>query len=435
MNAIVKSIEPGSPASKTKIAPGDILRKINMAAINDVLDYEYYSYDSRLLIEVRDPDGKIKIIKLTKPEGDDLGLEFETYLMDKERSCENKCIFCFIDQLPKGMRNTLYYKDDDVRLSFLQGNYITLTNLSLRDIERIIKLRISPINVSVHTLDPKLRSLMLGGKGGGAGITALKALANAGITLNCQIVCCPGINDGKELSRTIEGFIELGSCINSVSIVPVGLTKHRKGLAELLAFDKALAKQTVKQVEYYGEKCLEKNGSRVFYCADELYMMADVELPSNDFYEDYPQLQNGVGMMRLFITQFEEALKKSGELPQNDKSISIVTGTLARPYIKKLIDTAVEKYDTIKCEVYAVRNDFFGESVTVSGLITGRDIATQLSGEDLGSELLIPQNMLRHGEGVFLDDMTIPELSKTLRVSIRVVDQDGADLLNTITRQ
>jgi len=429
MNAKVKSIKPGSFASKTIITPGDFLRRINGVVIKDVLDYEYHSYDSCLLLEFIDHDNKIKFIKLKKPEGDDLGIEFETYLMDKETHCANKCIFCFIDQLPKGMRNTLYYKDDDVRLSFLLGNYITLTNLSLKDIERIIKLRISPINVSVHTLDPKLRSYMLGGKLGGAGIAALKALASANITLNCQIVCCPGVNDEAELSKTIEGFIEMGECIKSVSIVPVGLTKHRQGLTELQPFDKALALQTVRQVERYGEKCMKERGSRVFYCADELYMMAELELPSNEFYEDYPQLENGVGMMRLFITEFEDALKsESVELSTRSITHSIATGTLAHKYLVNLIDTAAKKYDTIKCEVHAVRNDYFGESVTVSGLITCRDIAVQLSGKQLGEKLLIPQNMLRSGEEVFLDDVTVSELSFMLGVPIRIVKQDGADL-------
>jgi len=438
---------PGSPAAKTRIVPGDILRKINGNTICDVLDYDYHSYDSELLLDLLSPDGKIKLIEVRKPESTDLGLEFDSYLMDKERHCANKCIFCFIDQLPGGMRETLYYKDDDVRLSFLQGNYITLTNLSRRDIERIIKLRISPINVSVHTLDPDLRSLMLGTTRGGRGIKVLRALARAGITLNCQIVCCPGINDGRELSKTIEEFIKLGPAIKSVSIVPVGLTKHRKGLMELCAFDKDLAMQTVIQVDHYGTVCQErhaqKRGSRVFFCADELYMMAGLMIPPDEFYEDYPQLENGVGMMRLFITEFENALRlrtkdvikgvKKDELSRS--KYTIITGVLAYPYIKKLFNTIIKKYDTISGEVYAVRNVFFGESVTVSGLITGRDIVAQLKGKDLGDNLLIPQNMLRHGEEVFLDDLTVTDVSRELGVPVRIVKPDGADLLNAILEQ
>ena len=464
MNAIVKSIMPGSYAAKTKITPGDVLRRINGNVIGDVLDYQFHSCDSRLLLEFTGTDGKIKLIRLGKPEGADIGLEFESYLMDKERSCANKCIFCFIDQLPEGMRDTLYYKDDDVRLSFLHGNYITLTNLSRKDIERIIKLRISPVNVSVHTLDPKLRAYMLGNKKGGEGIAALEALVNAGITVNCQIVCCPGINDGPELSKTIEGLIELGEGVNSVSIVPVGLTKHRQGLAALRPFDKTLALQTIRLAEHYGSKCTKSRDSRVFFCADELYMLAELELPPDEYYEDYPQLENGVGMMRSFITEFEDDLNKSGSaphftgalpaqsielsstfpalpaqsiepyprLPSTPSRISIVTGALAQPFLTKLLKTAIDKYGTIIGEVYAVKNDFFGESVTVSGLITGGDVIKQLKGKELGTKLLIPQNMLRRGEDVFLDNVTVPELSNTLGVPVRVVKQNGAEFLLAI---
>jgi len=437
MNAIVKSIIPGSPASRSSITPGDILRRINGSVIGDVLDYKYHSYDSRVLLELLTASGKLKLVKFRKPEGADIGLEFESFLMDKERSCANKCIFCFIDQLPAGMRESLYYKDDDVRLSFLQGNYITLTNLSRKDIERIIELRISPINVSVHTLDPELRAFMLGSKGGCAGVGTLKALAGAGITLNCQIVCCPGINDGTELSKTIEGFIALGHSINSVSVVPVGLTKHRRGLPELRAFDRELALQTVKQVEIYGEKCLVKRGSGVFFCADELYMTAGLELPSHEFYEDYPQLENGVGMMRLFIKEFEVAAGRKELQTVHSQNViktpglSIATGKLAYPYLTKLSRIVAEKYGIIS-EVYGISNNFFGDSVTVSGLITGRDLIDQLSGRELGEKLLFPRNMLRHGEDVFLDDVTTADVSKALGVEVIAVDQNGADLLRAM---
>jgi putative radical SAM enzyme (TIGR03279 family) len=433
MSATVLSIIPGSPASSSPVAPGDTLRKINGSVICDCLDYQYHSYDSRLLLEFTCPDGKIKLIKLRKPEGLDIGLEFESYLMDKEKSCSNKCVFCFIDQLPKGMRCTLYYKDDDVRLSLLHGNYISLTNLSDNDIERLIKLRISPINVSIHTLDPALRNSMLGTNAGSVGIDAFKTLVKAGIIVNCQIVCCPGINDGIELKKTIEGLIGLGTCINSVSIVPVGLTKHRAGLAKLRPFDKTLAAQTVKQVEHYGEICLKERGTRVFFCADELYMMAEFKLPPNDFYEDYPQLENGVGMMRLFTTEFEEAMAGEGYSSQADASLA--TGVLVYPYLTKLSNILTEKCDTIKCNVHAVRNDFFGESITVSGLITGQDLIKQLKGKKLGSKLFIPQNMLRHGESIFLDDVTVADVSNALGVPVRVIKQNGADLFRALTAE
>ena len=433
---VVKAIASDSPVSKTIVTPGDILRRINGCAIGDVLDYKYLSYDNRLLLELTDPGGKIKLVRLKKPEGADLGLEFDAFLMDKQRSCANKCIFCFIDQLPAGMRPTLYHKDDDLRLSFFQGNYVTLTNLSQQDIERIVRLRVSPINVSIHTLNPRLRAYMLGTRNGDAGISAFRTLADAKIMLNCQIVCCPGINDGAELSRTIEGLMELGGCINSVSVVPVGLTKHRQGLLPIRAFSRGLAFKTVRQVGKYGEICLNRRGSRVFFCADELYIKAGLKLPPHRYYEEYPQLENGVGMMRLFISEFECAKRienpeeRSMRLANGDpKPFSIATGVAASKYLTNLLKTATEKYGNINGMVHAVRNRFFGDGVTVSGLITGGDIIAQLKNRDLGSRLLIPQNMLRNGENVFLDDVTVVEVSETLGLPIRVVKQDGADLL------
>jgi len=442
MNAIIKAVTPNSPASKTNIMPGDILRKINNIAINDYLDYEFCSYDDYVLLELLSPNKKIKLIQIYKPEGTDIGLEFESFLMDKERSCENNCIFCFIDQLPNGMRDTVYYKDDDFRLSFLQGNYITLTNLSNEDVERIIKLRISPINVSLHTLNPNLRSYMLGSEKGGKSLSAFNALVKAGITLNCQIVCCPGVNDGVELSRTIEQLMKMGKYINSVSIVPVGLTKHRHGLTELRPFEKELALKTIEQVERYGEICISSRDTRVFYCADELYMMAGLEIPENNFYDDYPQLENGVGMMRLFITEFEEAFSinvlDNTELAPNAIEVSIATGVLAYPYLTNISNMISEKYDKIICNVHPIRNDYFGESVVVSGLITGTDLINQLKDKVLGSKLLIPQNMIRNmgtsntTDDVFLDDVTVSEVSSALGVPVRIVKQDGADLLHHI---
>jgi len=441
MNAVIKSITSGSIAAETIISPGDILRKINGNVINDVLDYMYYSYDEQLLLELTGTGGKLKLIRLRKPEGTDIGLEFETFLMDKERSCVNKCIFCFMDQLPRGMRETLYYKDDDIRLSFLQGNYITLTNLTENDIERIIRLRISPVNVSIHTMDPALRCYMMGNANAGAGVEVLRRLAGAGILLNCQIVCCPGVNDGRELSNTIEELIALGDGIKSVSVVPIGLTAHRDDLTELRPFDRELALQTVGQVERYSEECLNKRGSRVFWCADELYMLAELDLPSNEYYEEYPQLENGVGMMRSFITEFEEALTGQGDgscapvksgAQEPSPCPAVVTGVLAHKYIANLIKTAEEKYDTILGEVHAVRNEFFGGGVTVSGLVTGGDIIKQLQGKITGTKLLIPRNMLRHNENVFLDDVTVPELSAALGIPICVTETNGADFLNAL---
>jgi len=327
------------------------------------------------------------------------------------------------------MRESLYYKDDDVRLSLFQGNYVTLTNLSQTDIDRISKMRVSPVNVSVHTLDPELRSYMLGTKRGKNGISALKTFAEAGITLNCQIVCCPGINDGIELSRTIERLYSFGKAIKSVSVVPVGLTKHRQGLAELRPFDRALALKTVRQVEHYSGKCLKERGTRVFFCADELYMMAGLKLPAFEYYEDFPQLENGVGMMRLFINEFlTEFGNWNSESRIPNSAFSLVTGVAAGKYLTNLLKISSKKYDRIKGSVFAIRNDFFGESVTVSGLVTGGDIINQLRGRVLGERLLIPQNMLRHGENVFLDDTTLSDVSDALGIELWVVKQDGADL-------
>ena len=455
MNAVVKAVVPDSYASKTIIAAGDELRRINGSSVGDILDYEYLAYDDELLLELRNPAGATKLVRLQKPPGADIGLIFESYLMDAQRSCANKCIFCFIDQLPRGMRETLYYKDDDLRLSFLQGTYITLTNLSQRDIERIIDLRISPINVSVHTLDPDLRAYMLGTKKGAYGTVVLKKLASAGIALNCQIVCCPGVNDGVELSETIMGLMEMGESIKSVSVVPVGLTMHREGLATLQAFDRSLARRTLRLVDRFGEICFEKRGARVFFCADELYILAGEALPPNSYYEEYPQLENGVGMMRLFMKEFQDALIKEiysayrnfdihvinqksncktrrSAAAEDDISFTIATGVAASGYLTNLLKSAARIHGRIGGVVRTIKNEFFGSSVTVSGLLTGRDLIAQLEGHNLGNRLLLPQNMLRSGEDVFLDDITLADVSAALGLPIRVVKQDGADLYRAI---
>ncbi|MDR2599137.1 MAG: DUF512 domain-containing protein [Oscillospiraceae bacterium] len=378
---------------------------------------------------------------------------------EKKRTCVNKCIFCFIDQLPQGMRKSLYHKDDDYIQSYMHGNYISLSNIKRKEIKHIIKMRLSPINVSIHTLNPRLRVKMLSTTKASAGIRKLKALLRGGIKINCQIVNCPNINDGKELTETIKGLIKLGTGINSVSIVPVGLTKHRQDLTDITPFDKNLARKTIKQVEHFAKKCKKKRGKHIFFCSDELYILAGLNLPSNDYYEDYPQLENGVGMMRLFIKEFETAVrnlpeyqkiadqaKSDGEFQgiadqaRNDVELqninnSIVTGVLAAPFITKLINTLKEKYATISCEVYPITNNFFGESITVSGLITGKDIIEQLKGKNLGEKLLIPINMLRFGEEVFLDDLTVNDVSKALGVPIEAVKTNGEELCRTLLSQ
>jgi len=425
MGSVIASVDGGSPAEKKRIKAGDELLAINGHPVRDVLDYKFYSYDSRLTLERRTGD-RIRRTHVRKREGEDLGLNFETYLMDKPRSCANNCIFCFVDQLPKGMRSTLYFKDDDARLSFLQGNYITLTNQSQREVQRIIDLRISPINVSVHTTDPELRCMMLGNRNAGRGIEIMRRFAEAGIEMNCQIVVCPGVNDGEQLSRSMRELADMYPSVPSVSIVPVGLTAHRQGLYEIRPYDRDLACETLDRVEAFARECMEKHGSSIFFCADEMYLKAGRDIPEDEYYEGYPQLENGVGLLRLLTEEFYEEL---GQTPPADGvSFTAVTGVAALPFIEKLLQSAAEKDANVQGRAVAIRNDFFGHTIDVAGLVTGGDIIKQLSGKDLGERVLIPHNMLRHGETVFLDDVTVEEVEKSLNVRVRIVMQDGHDL-------
>ena len=422
MENIIKSIDRGSPLHR-KAHVGDAVIAINGNKIIDVLDYKFFAYDSRLKVLLRRPDGSEYEVTVHKSEGGDLGLEFESYLMDTPRSCANNCVFCFIDQLPGGMRRTMYFKDDDARLSFLLGNYITLTNLSKREIERIIALHISPINVSVHTTNPELRCKMLQNPRAGESIETMRRFAQAGIVMNCQIVCCPGLNDGEELLRSMRDLEEMYPGVHSVSIVPVGLTKFREGLYPLTPYTKELAGETIDMVTAFGDECLKRHGTRIFFCGDELYIKAERELPPDEFYEEHTQLENGVGMIRLLETEFRSALMLSDE--PDGVPFSIATGVSAAPYFEKLLGMAKEKYGTIKGQVYAIENDFFGRSINVTGLITGQDLIKQLKGRALGERLLISQNMLRREEMDFLDDVTLEQASKELGVPIYPIEQDG----------
>ena len=422
MENIIKSIDRGSPLHR-KAHVGDAVIAINGNKIIDVLDYKFFAYDSRLKVLLRRPDGSEYEVAVRKSEGGDLGLEFESYLMDTPRSCANNCVFCFIDQLPKGMRRTMYFKDDDARLSFLLGNYITLTNLSKREIERIIALHISPINVSVHTTNPALRCKMLQNPRAGESIETMRRFAAAGIVMNCQIVCCPGLNDGEELLRSMRDLEEMYPGVHSVSIVPVGLTRYREGLYPLTPFTEELAGETIDMVTAFGDECLKRHGTRIFFCGDELYIKAERELPPDEFYEEHTQLENGVGMIRLLETEFRSALMLSDE--PDGVPFSIATGVSAAPYFDKLLGMAKEKYGTIKGQVYAIENDFFGRSINVTGLITGQDLIRQLKGRELGERLLISQNMLRREEMDFLDDVTLEQASKELGVPIYPIEQDG----------
>ena len=411
MENVIKSIDTGSRMAH-HASPGDTVVSINGNLIRDVLDYKFYSYDRRLTIVLRSPEGKERTVKIRKNEGEDLGLNFESYLMDRPRSCANNCVFCFIDQLPKGMRKTMYFKDDDARLSFLLGNYVTLTNFSPREVQRIMDLRISPINVSVHATDPELRTKMLRNPRAGESLEIMKRFAEAGITMNCQIVCCPGLNDGEQLDRSMRDLAALWPSVHSVSIVPVGLTRFREGLYPLEKFTPEHSLETIRQVTRFGDECLEKYGSRIFWCGDEMYLRADLELPPDEFYEEYTQLENGIGMLRLMETEFRSAL----DLAETADGIpfSVATGAAAAPLMRKLLQMAADRFPGIRGEVYEIRNDFFGHDITVAGLTTGEDLIGQLKDRDLGERLLISKTMLRQDEMDFLDDITLEEASRRL---------------------
>ena len=428
MGNTITSIDRRSPAERAGIRVGEKLISIGGHVVEDVLDYRFFGYDRDPELVLEAPDGARRRLRVRKPEAQDLGLNFETYLMDEPRPCSNHCLFCFVDQMAPGCRETLYFKDDDARLSFLMGNYLTLTNLSPREVQRIIDLRISPINVSVHATDPKLRAALLGNKAGAESLEYMKAFGRAGIVMNGQIVLCPGWNDGDQLQRTMEDMAAWG--VASCSIVPVGLTRYREGLSKLKPVDRETAGTVIDQVNAFGEACLERYGSRKFFCSDELYIRAGRELPEEEYYEDYVQIENGVGMLRSLISEFEAGLRLE-DGPVESAPYTIATGVSARPYLQALADKAREKTG-VTGRVIAVVNDFFGHTIDVAGLITGRDLIAQLKGRDLGARLLIPVNMLRHGGDVFLDDLHVSGIEEALGVPVTVVEQDGFDLLDAM---
>ena len=425
----IRHIDDDSPL-RGKAAEGDVLLSINGNPIHDVLDYKYYAYDTNLMVELRTPSGNTKTVRIRKAEGGELGLDFETYLMDNAHSCANRCVFCFIDQMPKGMRPTLYFKDDDARLSFLMGNYMTLTNLSPREVQRIIDLHISPINVSVHTTDPELRSFMLGNPRAGECLQIMRRFSEGGIVMNCQIVCCPGLNDAAQLQRTMEDLSAMYPQVRSVSVVPVGLTKFREGLYPLQPFTAELACDTIDQVESFGDLCVKRYGERIFFCGDEMYLKAKRPIPPDEFYERYAQLENGVGMLRLLETEFLSAVKLA-DAPDG-VPFSIACGVSVAPFFENLLQKAKESFPALDGRVYAIENDFFGRSINVSGLITGQDLIAQLKGKDLGQRLFISQNMIRHAEMDFLDDIKLEDASAALGVPIYPVTQDGFDLCDAL---
>ena len=433
---LIEKVEPGSIAEELEITKGDRLLAINDEEITDIFDYQYYVENEYLEVLVEKPDGEQWLLQVDKDEDEDLGIVFENGLMDDYRSCHNKCIFCFIDQMPKGMRETLYFKDDDSRLSFLQGNYVTLTNMSDHDLDRIIKYHLSPINVSFQTMNPELRCKMLNNRFAGEALKKVDKLYRAGITMNGQIVLCKGINDGKELEFSIQKLMEYIPVLESVSVVPVGLSRYREGLYPLEPFEKEDACQVIDLIEGFQKICMEQHGIHFVQASDEWYILAERELPPEENYDGYLQLENGVGMMRLLLTEFEDAMMQRKEKRMDhlsrSREVSMVTGRLAYPYILRMAQQMEQQIGGLKIHVYEIINYFFGERITVSGLLTGGDIKRQLSGKELGEVLLLPENILRSGEDVFLDDVRLPELEKALQVKIDIVKSSGYDFVSTV---
>ncbi|MCI6997665.1 MAG: DUF512 domain-containing protein [Eubacterium sp.] len=431
---VIKRVLPGSIAEELELEPGDELLSVNGQQIEDVFDYHYLINDEYLEILIRKPDQEEWELEIEKDYEEDLGIEFDSSLMDEYRSCRNKCIFCFIDQMPKGMRDTLYFKDDDSRLSFLQGNYVTLTNMSDHDIDRIIRYHLSPINISFQTTNPELRCRMLNNRFAGDIFPKVQRLYEAGIEMNGQIVLCKGINDGEELERSIRDLSKYLPHLRSVSIVPVGLSRYREDLYPLEPFTKEDAQKVLDTVKKWQDQLYPQYGLHFIHCSDEWYILAQQPIPREEEYDGYLQLENGVGMVRLLESEVLEEL--SNRKPDDRKRrISIATGKLAAPFIRENISHIQKLYPGIEVNVYSIRNDFFGEMITVSGLVTGQDLKKQLAGRELGECLLIPCNMLRAGENVFLDDVTVEELEAALGVPVEVVDEDGASLVRAVTEK
>ena len=432
----IQSIEAASVAEEMGIEAGDILLAINGNEITDIFDYQYLIQDEYVEVLIRKQNGDEWLLEIDKEYDEDLGIVFENGLMDEYRSCRNKCIFCFIDQMPKGMRDTLYFKDDDSRLSFLQGNYVTLTNMSDEDVERIIKYRLSPINISFQTTNPELRCKMLNNRFAGQALKQADKLYDAGITMNGQIVLCKGINDGEELMRSISDLSAYLPYLESVSVVPVGLTKFRDGLYPLEPFNKEDAEEVLSCIHEWQDKLYPEYGLHFVHASDEWYVLAGEPLPEAERYDGYLQLENGVGMLRLLMDEFDEAMEQLevGSMRYEERSgeMTVVTGRLAYPYLLDMANRMMERFPGLVIHVYAVTNDFFGERITVSGLLTGQDIIRQMQGKRLGDRILLPQNVLRSGEDYFLDDVTLEEMEKALQVRVDIVKSSGHDFVHTV---
>lgn len=426
----VISVEKGSHAEKAGVKAEDMLISVNGNDVNDILDYRFYTTEKKLTLILERTGEKLSLF-VKKPEYDDLGLDFGSYLMDEKKRCRNNCIFCFIDQNPSGMRETIYFKDDDERLSFLQGNYVTLTNLKEADIARIIKMHITPVNVSVHTVNPELRVKMMRNRYAGESLRYLKQLDAGGVQLNTQLVLCRGINDGEELEKSLEYLTSLEN-IQSIACVPCGITAHREGLFEVQPYDKESAAQVIEIIDRYGEKCLREKELRLVYASDEFYLLAERPIPPEEYYEDYPQIENGVGMLRSHYEEFSAALENIENCGYN-KSITIVTGEAAFTHIQALVKLAKEKFPELKVRVKSIKNNFFGGHITVSGLVVGCDIIEQLKDDEKSDLLLIPCNMLRYDRDLFLDNTSVDDVEKALSVKVLITEKDGADLAYLLT--
>lgn len=431
MEHIISSVAPGSIAQEMGIEPGDRLLEVNGKSPEDVFDYRYLMNEEEILVLIRKANGEEWELEIEKEYEDDLGIEFENGLMDDYRSCRNKCIFCFIDQLPKGMRSTLYFKDDDSRLSFLQGNYLTLTNMSEHDIDRIIQYKLSPINISFQTMNPELRCKMLHNRFAGEIFDKVKRLKDAGIIMNGQIVLCRGVNDGAELERSIRELTAYMPQLESVSVVPVGLTRYRDGLYPLEPFTKEDACEVLDLIHSWQEKLYKEWGSHFIHAGDEWYILAERPIPEEKTYDGYLQLENGVGMVRLLE---EEVVQTLAGMTGDDRKIhrTIATGELAAPFLRKHVESVRKKYPNVDIQVLAIKNEFFGGKITVAGLITGTDLISQLKGKDLGDRLLLTNHMLKSGEPVFLDDVTVDDVQNALQIKVSIVESSGADFVSSL---
>lgn len=427
----ILEVRPSSIADELGIKKGDKLISINGAGIRDILEYKYLTTDEFLEVEIENSSGEIWIYEVEKEYDEDIGIVFDG-IIDKPKSCHNKCIFCFIDQLPSGMRETLYFKDDDTRLSFLQGNFVTLTNLSEREIGRIIKYRISPINVSVHTTDPELRKMMLNNKNAGKLMDYLEKLKEGGIEVKAQIVLCPGVNDGEHLAKTLTDLSALHPEVSCVAVVPAGITKHRQGLYELKEYDRESASKVIEQIIVYQDRFLAELNTRFVFLSDEFYLIAGKDLPGYNEYEGFNQLENGVGLVTLFNEEVQSGLANQNRYIKRERLVSIVTGEYAAPNITYVASKIMKAIPDLEIRVFPIVNDFFGHGVKVAGLLTGKDIIEQLKGKAIGSDVFIPECMLKRDESVFLDDITVEQLERGLGAKVTVCREDGSDLVEKI---